>query len=107
MSTVSKLDAKFWQQHADRYPSDPADVANENPFALPPGFEEEERQQLQKARRRSLVLRMSDAIERAAMATLYVMMVMCSSASLIMLGLFGYVLFAGWFTITEIMQAMA
>ncbi|GMB82761.1 hypothetical protein NN6n1_35440 [Shinella zoogloeoides] len=33
--------------------------------------------------------------------------ILCSGASLIMLGLFGYVIYAGWFTISEIMDAMA
>lgn len=33
--------------------------------------------------------------------------ILCSGVSLIMLGLFGYVIFAGWFTISEIINAMA
>jgi len=33
--------------------------------------------------------------------------ILCFGVSLIMLALFCYVLFAGWFTITEIMNAMA
>ncbi len=33
--------------------------------------------------------------------------ILCSGVLLIMLGLFGCVIYAGWFTISEIMNAMA
>ena len=36
MTTVSKLDAKFWQTAAYRYPSDPADAPHPDPFAMSP-----------------------------------------------------------------------
>ncbi|MFT4163396.1 hypothetical protein [Shinella sp.] len=36
MTIVSKLDAKFWHQHAARYPSDPSDGNDEDPFAMSP-----------------------------------------------------------------------
>lgn len=36
MSTVSKLDAKFWQTAADRFGSDPTNGPHPDPFAMSP-----------------------------------------------------------------------
>ncbi len=85
MITVSKLDRKFWQQAADRFGSDPADGADENPFALPPRFEEEETRLSVTARRRSLAQWISDAFERVVNFTMYTVAALAVIAFWIML----------------------
>lgn len=59
---------------------------DKDPFALPPGFEEEEKQQAAETRRRSLVQWLADAIERGWVVTFHVM------AAVVLIALWGAIL---------------